>query len=81
MDGRRTDGRVDGWAVSELGRGSERTRTDGHGRARARRAGGHANELVSECVFVTAETRRRYRVNPFRVFCQLCATDTLPRVR
>ena len=62
MDGRRTDGRMggwaDGWAVSELGRGSERTRTDGHGRARrgAGCAGGHANELVSECVFVTAAT-------------------------
>ena len=62
MDGREedgwADGRMDGWAVSELGRGSERTRTDGHGRARrgAGCAGGHANELVSECVFVTAAT-------------------------
>ena len=49
-------GWMDGWAVSELGRGSERTRTDGHGRARRGCAGGHANEFVSECVFVTAAT-------------------------
>ena len=67
--GGRMGGWMDGWAVSELGRGSERT--DG----RTRRT----NELVSECVFVTTTTARRYRVNPFRVFCQLRATDT-PRL-